>query len=166
MPIDPKFFKAVIVTIFIALGAFVGYQLVTDDDAKEASDTFEEIQREEDGGYYDESDVADFEASLGASESLESGQGIEFFNYFEHTAPGEYSEIFVEITGFEPKVQKIVYIRNADTGEYISVGGQDMVTTDLGHISTRFRITSYGNYEVVTYDNNSNEITSPILVVN
>ena len=93
-------------------------------------------------------------------------EAIEWFNYFEHTAPGDYSEVFVEITGFQPNVQKIVYLRNADTGQYIEGGGQDLTTTELGHISTRFRITAYGNYEAVSYDENAQEIVSPLIVVN
>lgn len=91
-------------------------------------------------------------------------QAVSFNNSFEHTKPGEFSEIIVDAAGFLPDDFTIVYVRNADTKEWIPVGGQEQRADENGHIKARFMITEYGNYEVVLYKG-PEEIVSPVIVV-
>lgn len=85
---------------------------------------------------------------------------IEFNNTFEHTKPGEYSEVIVNASGFKPGEYTVMYLKKAGTNEYVGTG-QSLNADANGTISTRFRITQFGDYEVEFAGN-----TSPVITVN
>lgn len=85
---------------------------------------------------------------------------IEFNNSFEHTKPGEYSEVIVQATGFQPGEYMVMYLRKAGTQEYID-GGRTLNADENGIINTRFTITEFGDYEVEYAGN-----VSPVITVN
>ena len=89
---------------------------------------------------------------------------IEFNNSYEHTKPGEYSEIIVDATGFKPGQFTIMYVRDAKTKEWIAAGGQEITADENGRMQARFMITQYGNYEVYL-NNNGEEVVSPVITV-
>lgn len=85
---------------------------------------------------------------------------IEFNNTVEHTKPGEYSEVIVQATGFQPGEYMVMYLRKAGTTEYID-GGRTLNADENGIIKTRFKITEFGDYEVEYAGQ-----LSPIITVN
>lgn len=126
--------------------------------------TNDESSIEETAEQYEVMVPMDLESEL--SNSLEDAEypAVLFNNSFEHTVPGEYSEIIVDASGFEMNEFTIVYVRNADTKEWIAAGGQEQRADADGHIRTRFTITQYGNYEVYL-TRGVEEFVSPVIVV-
>jgi len=76
------------------------------------------------------------------------GDTVEFDNGFVHTKPGEYSEVFVVATGLPPGEKHIAYLKRAGTSEYTEQGGYEVIPDEFGVINAKFRITSYGDWEV------------------
>ena len=170
MLINPKLIKAVLVTFLIVIGGIAGYQLVTDADTREAEEAFEELQAQDgvETERYDDADVDNFEKSLteeavvGAVDGVD--YGITFNNSFEHTKPGEYSEIIVDVSNLEPGEFSIMYVRKAGTEDYIEAGGQEHTVDSDGSIKTRFYITEFGDYEVM-FSYKGESIVSDVITV-
>ena len=162
MPINLKLLKKILIAIFIIAGLFIGYQLVTGTD--EAEDPSTDTTQSEQG--YAEEDLRAFEEKPTGNVILDEkyGQKIRFTNSFEHTKPGEFSEIIVNAEGFEPGEFTIVYVRFAGTEEYIAAGGQEHTADSDGKISTRFLITQFGEYEVLVASDGT-EYTSETIYV-
>lgn len=158
MSIEPTLLKKLLITFFIIAGLFVGYQFLTGSEDTDAPST--EATQSEQG--YSEEDVAAFENELSIDEQY--GQKIQFDNSFEHTNPGVSSEIIVNASGFEPGEFTIAYVRFAGTDDYIAAGGQELRADSDGNVSTRFTITSYGNYEVFL-TSGGESFTSPTITV-
>ena len=156
MPFDPTLLKKVLITILIIAGLFTGYTLLTPaDEVKEA--TTEASASE--AGYADE-EVERFDTALSPNDDGK----IYFDNSFEHTKPGEYSEIIVNAEGFDPGEFTIVYVRLVDSGEYIEAPGQEQVADSDGKISTRFIITQFGDYEVLLSHKGESVVSETISV--
>lgn len=117
---------------------------------------------EEVEGVYDEPSVnVEASAEVDAFADIEYS-GVYFNNRFEHTKPGEYSDIYVDVSGFEPGEYTIVYLRKPGTEEYIG-GGQPVNADENGRVQTSFRIYNYGEYEV--YLNQGGETYTNTIVV-
>ena len=156
MPLNPNLLKKLLITVFIIIGLFTGYQLLSQTDEESSSET--EVREQ---GYVEE-DVQEFEESI--KTDGQDAQKIQFNNSFEHTNPGVSSEIIVNAEGFEPGEFTIVYVRFAGTEEYIEAGGQEHTADSDGKISTRFTITQFGDYEVLL-SSRGESITSPTISV-
>ena len=167
MYFDQAMVKKFLVLLFVIAGVFVGFQLVSDSDMEELGNEAapEEILYDE---LYDE-DIeitADMIDSPSLSEEFEGTEysKIQFDNSFEHTKPGEYSEIIVNAGGFEVDEFTIVYVRKAGTEDYIESGGQEHTADEDGNISTRFTITEFGNYEVFLSSGGESFVSQTIVV--
>ena len=167
MYFDPKMVKMFLVLVFLIAGAFVGIQLVSDSDVEELQ--FDQVteetvdQKPEESEYEliesesSQADVPDpdmeVEVSSGLPTLSESLEGVEyegkvtFDNGFKHTAPGEYSEIFVVAMGLPPGEKHTIYLKKVGSDTY-EPGGHEVFPDEFGVINTRFRITSYGEWEV------------------
>lgn len=162
MPIDPKLLKKLLIIVLIIGGLFIGYQLITETEQIEDTET-EATQTEQ--GYANEDLSALYDKQkedVVIDEQM--GKKVQFNNSFEHTHPGVSSEIIVNASGLQPGESTIVYVKNTDTEEYIEAGGQEQIADSNGNISTRFTITQFGAYEVfLTSD--GEPFTSPTIFV-
>ena len=179
MYFDSKLVKQFLILLFIIAVAFVGYQILSDSEVEElASDSVSEEPVAEGAEYeiiegepVDLNDEADLEVSVsGDSVKIEDvvddqyGNTIQFDNSFEHTKPGEFSEIIVNASGLEADEFTIVYIRKAGTEEYIEAGGQEHTADSEGNISARFTITEFGEYEVFLSSQGESHVSPKIIV--
>ena len=162
MPINQTILKKLIIAIFVIIGLFFGYQLVTKNEETDEVATGE-VQNEQE---YNEEEVNTF-LNKGTDNIIidnQLGKKIQFNNSFEHTNPGVSSEVIVNAEGFEPRESTIIYVRFAGTEEYITAGGQEHTADSDGKISTRFTITQFGDYEVFL-SSDGKSYTSPIISV-
>lgn len=147
-------FLSVLIIIFLIAGASLWYTSRDNDrldDIKASVDTDEVFEGVEYQQENEDTVPKDIDSDI---------RVFEFNNSFEHTKPGEYSEVIVNINGFQPGEFTIMYLRKAGTDEYIAAGGQELTADENGNISTRFRITERGDYEVYFAGN-----TSPVITV-
>lgn len=112
---------------------------------------------------------SELEASADILDDLNALEGVVyseifFDTSFIHTKPGEYSDVIVNVEGMNPGEFTIMYLRNAETGEYIESGGQQHTANDDGKIDTQFRIYQYGSYEVFL-SHDGKEFISDVIVV-
>ncbi len=162
MPISQTMIKKLLITTFIIIGLFFGYQLVTEREYAEQAPV-EENQVEQ---KYSDEEVEAFSAEQASDVIVDDqlDQKIQFNNSFEHTNPGVSSEIIVNAEGFEPGEFTIVYVRFVGTEEYIEAGGQEHTADRDGKISTRFTITQFGDYEVLLSSNGESFVSPTISV--
>ncbi len=161
MYFDPKILKKFLITLFIIAGIFIGFQIVTDKDIEDIADESAVTPGAVEAGM---DDVVNGTAKYDDVTDDQYGNTIQFANSFEHTKPGEYSEIIVEASGLEPGEFTIVYVRKAGTEEYIEAGGQEATADENGNISLRFMITQFGNYEVFLSSQGDTHVSPEIVV--
>lgn len=162
MPINTPILKKLLIASFVVIGLFFGYQLITENSETEEVTT-KEVGTER-GYNQEEVDAFMDEQMDNVIVDDQLNKRIQFNNSFEHTNPGVSSEIIVNAEGFKPGEFTIVYVRSAETGEYIAAGGQELTADSNGKISTRFTITQFGDYEVFL-SSDGESFTSPIISV-
>lgn len=146
-----KTFRTIIIALLATAAIIAGIIIASDDSEPIAPE-----------GFLDE-EVSAAPNTADLLEGVEYEGSAVFDLNFAHTAPGEFSEIFVFGSGFTPGEKTIVYLKKTGSDEY-EPGGHEVFVDKDGYINTKFRVFNYGSYDVEMFYSSEGNFVKTIVV--